>query len=154
MNDEEKRQALIEYFAAYPGTEVMSNKWIAKACLCQDMRVLNNREIDGNPELSRRIRDAEKLVAAFKKELAMEQEQLTLWQPLTTAITNLRSIPRCALCGTPLADAATCEVSELAPFGFMATHTLHRACIEGYHENLRWKVDLLHKMIGQRQARA
>src|SRR5215467_12157171 len=146
MTHEEQRQALIEYFAAYPGREVMSNRHIAKTCLCPDLQRRNNRQIDASPVLAQRLKEAARLVAAFKKEWAVERDQLTLWQPITTEIARLRSIPRCALCGCPLADAATCEVSELPPFGHMATHTLHQACVEDYYENLRWKVELLRKM--------
>jgi len=95
---EVRRQAVIEYWALWHG-ECMSDRHIAKQCLCHDMLHTGNREIESNPELTMRLKQDMKFVKSMKKEYT--NEKFALFRPITEEIARIRAIKRCHLCGSP-----------------------------------------------------
>jgi hypothetical protein len=84
--------------------------------------------------------------------IAEKNGQGTLLLPSIFAeIKRIQSIPKCPLCGRPLAEAATEVVVLPNDFGYKHPHEIHTICLDNYEDEMNWKLLVYMKFIQRKK---
>lgn len=118
-------QRLVEHFAAYPGSVCMSDRHLAEKC-----------------------HTTNKVVQSIKKQMRAERKgQIPLLYSVYEEISKIQSIPRCAMCSRPLSELPTENITLVNDFNYSSPQEVHTSCVDGYVDEMIWKIKLFHQII-------